>query len=57
MIEETVNNTGAVPREVSADAGYYSAKAVEGLYDLGVDPFVAPEKAINHKTHHGSARP
>ena len=27
---------------------YYSAKAVDGLYDLGVDPFVAPEK-----TRHG----
>ena len=40
MIEETVNNTGAVPKEVSADAGYYSAKEVDGLYDLGVDPFV-----------------
>ena len=39
---------GAVPKEVSADAGYYSAKAVDGLYDLGVDPFVAPEK-----TRHG----
>ena len=52
MIEETVNNTGAVPREVSADAGYYSAKAVDGLYDLGVDPFVAPEK-----TRHGWVPP
>ena len=52
MIEETVNNTGAVPREVSADAGYYSAKAVEGLYNLGVDPFVAPEK-----TRHGWVPP
>ena len=52
MIEETVNNTGAVPEEVSADAGYYSAKAVEGLYDLGVDPFVAPEK-----TRHGWVPP
>ena len=29
MIEETVNNTGAVPKKVSADAGYYSAKEVE----------------------------
>ena len=48
MIEETVNNTGAVPKEVSADAGYYSAKAVDELYALGVDPFVAPEK-----TRHG----
>ena len=48
MIEETIGNVGAVPKEVSADAGYYSAKAVDGLYDLGVDPFVAPEK-----TRHG----
>ena len=48
MIEETVSNTGAVPKEVSADAGYYSAKPVEELCALGVDPFVAPEK-----TRHG----
>ena len=52
MIEETVNNTGAVPKEVSADAGYYSAKEVDGLYGLGVDPFVAPEK-----TRHGWVPP
>ena len=32
MIEETVSNTGEVPKEVSADAGYYSAQAVDGLY-------------------------
>ena len=44
MIEETVSNTGAVPKEVSADAGYYSAKAVEELYSMGVDPFIASEK-------------
>ena len=43
MIEETVSNTGAVPKEVSADAAYYSAKAVEELYALGADPFIAPE--------------
>ena len=48
MIEETVSNTCAVPKEVSADAGYYSAKEVEELYALGVDPFIAPEK-----TRHG----
>ena len=36
MIEETIDNVGAVPREVSADAGYYSAKAVDELYALGV---------------------
>ena len=27
MVEETIGNVGAVPKEVSADAGYYSAKA------------------------------
>ena len=50
MMEETIANVGAVPREVSADAGYYSAKAVDELYALGVDPFVAPEQ-----TRHGRA--
>ena len=48
MVEEAIGNVGTVPREVSADAGYYSAKAVEELYALGVDSFVAPEK-----TRHG----
>ena len=48
MIEETIANVGVVLKEVSADAGYYSAQAVEGLSALGVDPFIAPEK-----TRHG----
>ena len=52
MIEETILNVGTVPKEVSADAGYYSAKAVEELYALGVDPFVAPER-----TRHGWVPP
>ncbi len=52
MIEETISNTGVVPREVSADAGYYSAKAVEDLQALGVDPYVAPEQ-----TRHGRVLP
>ena len=52
MIEETVSNTGAVSKEVSADAGYYSAKAVEELYAPGADPFIAPER-----TRHGNVPP
>ena len=52
MMEETIDNVGAVPREVSADAGYYSAKEVNELYALGVDPFVAPEQ-----TRHGRVVP
>ena len=52
MVEEAIDNVGAVPKEVSADAGYYSAQAVEGLYGLCVDPFVAPER-----TRHGRVVP
>ena len=52
MMEETIGNAGAVPREASADAGYYSAKAVGELYALGVDPFIAPDQ-----TRHGRVPP
>ena len=52
MVEEAIDNVGAVPKEVSADAGYYSAQAVDGLYGLCVDPFVAPER-----TRHGTVVP
>ena len=52
MVEEVISNVGAAPREVSADAGYYSAQAVLGLYGLCVDPFVAPEQ-----TRHGRVVP
>ena len=45
MMEETIDNVGAVPREVSADAGYYSAKAVGELHALGVD------EAAGHEGH------
>ena len=48
MLEEAIANLGAVPKEMSADAGYYSAPAVADLQDLGIDPFIAPEK-----TRHG----
>ena len=44
MLEETISNTGVVPREVSADAGDSAAKAVDGLQGLGVDLYVAPEQ-------------
>ena len=49
MTRDTILNTGETPRELSADAGYYSAQAVAELQALGVDPFIAPEK-----TRHGT---
>ena len=52
MIEETILNVGAVPKEVSADAGYYSAKEGEELYALGVDPFVGRRKPATAGCRH-----
>ena len=52
MIEEVIANVGAIPREVSSDAGYYSAQAVADLQALDTDPFIAPEK-----TRHGHRPP
>ena len=52
MIAETNDNTGAVPKEVSADTVYYFAQVIEDLHNLGVDPFIASDQ-----THHGRALP
>ena len=52
MVEETVSNTGSVPRKVSADVGYYSARAVDDLQALGVDSFIALDQ-----TRHGRVLP
>ena len=48
MMQETIHNLSAVPREVSADTGYYSAQAVQELSELGVDPFIAADKTRHH---------
>ncbi len=52
LVEETIGNTGVIPKEVSADAGYYSARVVDELYARGTDPYVAPER-----TRHGRVLP
>ena len=52
MIKEIKSNTGSLPREASADAGYFSASAIGDLYALGVDPFIPPDK-----TRHGNVLP
>ena len=38
MIEAVIANTGAVPKEVSTDTRYYSARAVDDLQEFGVVP-------------------
>ncbi len=52
MIKDIERNIGFLPKEVSADAGYFSATAIEDLYNLGVDPFIPPDK-----TRHGTFLP
>ena len=52
MVQEAIHNAGVTPREVSADAGYYSAQALDDFYALRVDPFVAPDR-----TRHGTVAP
>ncbi len=52
MMKEAIANTGEVPREVSADAGYYSAAATKMIHALGMDPFIAPDQ-----TRHGRRFP
>ena len=52
MVQETICNVGTAPKEVSADAGYYSARAVEKRHALGVEPFIPPDQ-----TRHGRVLP
>ena len=49
MVQEAIGNMGAVPREVSADAGYYSARVGRRTSNPGRYPYIAPEK-----TRHGT---
>lgn len=44
LMEQVRHNTGQLPREVSADAGYFSAKAVKKMTELGVEAFMPPHK-------------
>lgn len=50
MIEQVEENTGARPKEVSADAGYFSEDNVEALKGLGIDPLVAAERLKHGET-------
>jgi len=48
MMEIVKANTGQLPRQMSADAGYYSSDAVNNLTALGIDVYMPPGK-INHR--------
>jgi transposase len=41
MLEQTISNCGAVPDEMTADAGYLSEANIIGAIERGVDPHIA----------------
>ena len=53
MMKEVAVNTGRLPSEMSADAGYFSTKAVAELSSMGVEVFIPPNKV----RHRGSLLP
>lgn len=47
QLQQVEANTGRYPRELSADAGYYSKANLQALEEGGVEAFIPPEK-IRH---------
>jgi len=52
MIGQVKANTGKLPRQMSADAGYFSSEAVQNLTSDGIDVYMPPDK-----TKHRSSLP
>jgi len=44
MMQQVEENTGELPREMSADAGYFSSDEVTKLSAAGIDAYVPPDK-------------
>jgi transposase len=44
MMEQVKANTGGLPREMSADAGYFSSDAVTDLSANGIEVYLPPDK-------------
>ena len=47
MMEVVKTNTGQLPRQMSADGGYFSTDAVKNLTTIGIDVYMPPDK-ISH---------
>jgi transposase len=50
MMETVQANTGQLPRQMSADAGYFSSDAVRNLTDRGIDVYLPPDKMGTRST-------
>jgi len=49
MMEIVQQNTGRLPRQMSADAGYFSSDAVTNLTVQGIDVYMSPDR-MGHRT-------
>jgi transposase len=56
MIERVRDNTGELPSQMSADAGYFSGEAVQALASAGVDVYMPPDKTKHTSTPPPSPR-
>jgi len=56
MIERVKDNTGKLPDQMSADAGYFSGEAVQALASAGVDVYMPPDKTKHTSTLPASPR-
>jgi len=50
MIERVKDNTGKLPHQMSADAGYFSSEAVQALVSDGIDVYMPPDKTRHKST-------
>jgi len=56
MMERVRENTGKLPRQMSADAGYYSGEVVQSLTSDGIDVYISPGKMRHSSTMTQSPR-
>lgn len=56
MIGKIAEVTDDVPKEVSADAGYFSSENVEWLREQKIEPFIAPDKQKHNKKAEAAPR-
>jgi transposase len=57
MVEQIIANTGTVPNELSADAGYSAEANLAALEALGIDAYVAAGRQRHGKPAPGAAQP
>lgn len=57
MVDQVIANTGAVPNEMSADAGYCSEANLKALEERGIDAYVAAGRQRHGKAAPAAAQP